>query len=128
MLSLATVIILLSALISTVWGEKFTNPLRKKDGSDPWITFNNADKYYYLLTTTWKDVQITRARTLNGLKTGEKKVVYKDGNVNRCCNVWAPGRYCVEIKIGILLNLVLQNCTLSMEFGIFTSLLGKIKI
>jgi GH43 family beta-xylosidase len=91
MLRLGVLVTLLSVLVAAVWGEQFTNPLRKKDGSDPWITFNTADKHYYLLTTTWRDVQITRARTLSGLKTGEKRVVYKDGNVNRCCNVWAPG-------------------------------------
>jgi hypothetical protein len=68
--------------------ETFTNPLRKKDGSDPFIVYN--DGYYYLMTTTWKDVQLTRARTLNGLKDGERRTVYKDGNKNRCCNVWAP--------------------------------------
>jgi len=72
-------------------GGSFTNPLRKKDGSDPFMVY--ADGYYYLMTTTWKDVQLTRAKTVEGLKRGETKVVWKDGDKNRCCNVWAPGQF-----------------------------------
>jgi GH43 family beta-xylosidase len=67
----------------------FTNPLRVKDGSDPFMVY--SDGYYYLTTTTWKDIQLTRAKTIDGLKMGETKVVWKDGDKNRCCNVWAPG-------------------------------------
>jgi GH43 family beta-xylosidase len=78
-------------LISQVIGQgTFTNPLKKKDGSDPWITYH--DGFYYLLTTTWNDVQLVRAKTLNGLKSGERRVVYKESGGNRCCNVWAPGK------------------------------------
>lgn len=71
--------------------ELFTNPLNRKDGSDPFIVYN--DGYYYLTTTTWKDVKITRAKTLEGLKAGQVKVVYQDKTANRCCNVWAPGMF-----------------------------------
>ncbi|KAH8669565.1 arabinofuranosidase [Tricladium varicosporioides] len=46
--------------------------------------------YYYLLTTTWTDVSISRATTLNGLKTSTKKVVYSTTTASRCCNVWSP--------------------------------------
>jgi GH43 family beta-xylosidase len=81
--------VLFALLISQVLGESFTNPLKRKDGSDPWITYH--DGFYYLLTTTWNDVQLLRARTLNGLKSGERRVVYKENGGNRCCNVWAPG-------------------------------------
>jgi GH43 family beta-xylosidase len=49
-----------------------------------------SDGYYYLMTTTWTNLQITRAKTLEGLKTGETRVVWTDGNPSRCCNVWAP--------------------------------------
>ncbi|KAF1809019.1 Arabinanase/levansucrase/invertase [Eremomyces bilateralis CBS 781.70] len=78
-------VLTLSAFASAA---KFSNPLRKTDGSDPFIVYDTG--YYYLLTTTWKDVQITRASTIEGLKTGEKKVVWRDSNKDRCCNVWAP--------------------------------------
>jgi len=70
-------------------GGSFTNPLRPKDGSDPFIVYSGG--FYYFMSTTWKDVQLTRARTIAGLKNGETKIVYKDGTKNRCCNVWAPG-------------------------------------
>ena len=46
--------------------------------------------YYYLLSTTWNDVQIARSTTISGLKTAPKKVVYSTGTASRCCNVWAP--------------------------------------
>lgn len=49
-----------------------------------------SDGYYYLMTTTWTNLQITRAKTLEGLKTGETRVVWADVNPSRCCNVWAP--------------------------------------
>ncbi|KAL2022169.1 hypothetical protein VTK56DRAFT_5998 [Thermocarpiscus australiensis] len=42
------------------------------------------------MTTTWTNLQVTRARTLEGLKTGETKVVWTDSNPARCCNVWPP--------------------------------------
>lgn len=46
--------------------------------------------YYYLLSTTWNDVEIARSTTIDGLKTASKKVVYSTGTASRCCNVWAP--------------------------------------
>ena len=49
-----------------------------------------SDGYYYLMTTTWTNLQITRAKTLEGLKTGETRIVWSDETASRCCNVWAP--------------------------------------
>ncbi|QRW13039.1 glycoside hydrolase family 43 protein [Ceratobasidium sp. AG-Ba] len=66
----------------------FTNPLKSDHGADPFMVY--SDGYYYLLTTTANDVQIRRASTLGGLKTGIQKVVWKDSAPDRCCNVWAP--------------------------------------
>jgi GH43 family beta-xylosidase len=43
-----------------------------------------------LMTTTWNNLQITRATTIGGLKTATPKVIYTDSNSSRCCNVWAP--------------------------------------
>ncbi|KAL5350699.1 hypothetical protein ACLOAV_004268 [Pseudogymnoascus australis] len=76
------------SLTSLVSGATFSNPLKAKDGSDPHIVYTGG--YYYLMATTWKDLQITRATTLEGLKTGETKVVWTDSTASRCCNVWAP--------------------------------------
>ncbi|TFL02561.1 glycosyl hydrolase [Pterulicium gracile] len=47
--------------------------------------------YYYLTPTTWNNVQITRATTINGLKTAAPKTDRTDSTASRCCNLWAPG-------------------------------------
>lgn len=75
------------AFASLVSAVTFTNPLKQKDGSDPHIAWSGG--YYYLMTTTWTDLRITRATTLGGLKTGETKTVWTDSNTDRCCNMWA---------------------------------------
>lgn len=69
-------------------GATYSNPLREENGSDPFIAYSGG--YYYLMTTTWTDIQITRATTLAGLTDGETKVVYQDSEASRCCNLWAP--------------------------------------
>lgn len=84
-----TLITSLSAIFGLTLGANFTNPLNSRDGSDPFIVYS-SDGYYYLLTTTWSDIRITRAKTVGGLKTGESKVVWSDTTTSRCCNVWAP--------------------------------------
>lgn len=85
-LSLLTALIL--ALFSPLASAaNYTNPLKTTDGSDPHIAWSGG--YYYLMTTTWSNLQITRATTLNGLKSGEKRTVWTDATASRCCNVWA---------------------------------------
>lgn len=76
----------------------FSNPLKQTDGSDPHIVWSGG--YYYMMTTTWSNLQITRATTLNGLKTGEKKTVWTDSTASRCCNMWAVSIHCIldELK------------------------------
>ncbi|KAF7430842.1 hypothetical protein PC9H_006556 [Pleurotus ostreatus] len=66
----------------------FTNPIKKTDGSDPFMVFHEG--FYYLTSTTWSNIQITRATTINGLKTATPKVIWTDSTASRCCNVWAP--------------------------------------
>lgn len=80
----STVLLALSA-VSTTLAASFTNPLRAKDGSDPFIVYS-GDGYYYLLTTEWTNIQVTRSKTLGGLKTGETRVVWQDTTASRCCN------------------------------------------
>jgi GH43 family beta-xylosidase len=80
----------LSVLAVLTNGTTFSNPLRTRNGSDPFIVF--VDGYYYLMTTTWRDVQLTRATTLEGLKTGETRTLYTMANPNPDGgnDVWAP--------------------------------------
>jgi GH43 family beta-xylosidase len=84
-----TLIASLSAIFGLTLGANFTNPLNSRDGSDPFIVYS-GDGYYYLLTTTWSNIRITRSKTVGGLKTGESKVVWSDTTASRCCNFWAP--------------------------------------
>ncbi|KAM3086396.1 hypothetical protein ACMFMF_000346 [Clarireedia jacksonii] len=39
---------------------------------------------------------MTRATTLNGLKTGTKKVIYSTSTASKCCNVWSPKVPCLN--------------------------------
>ncbi|KAE8146055.1 glycosyl hydrolase [Aspergillus avenaceus] len=67
----------------------YTNPIRNPSGSDPFAVYSGG--YYYLLTTTWNDVQVSRSTTVEGLKSApETKVVYSTTEESHCCNVWAP--------------------------------------
>lgn len=70
---------------TTAW----TNPVRRPGGSDPFVTYS-GDGYYYLMSTSWTDVRISRSTTVAGLKTAESKVIYTSTEASRCCNVWAP--------------------------------------
>ncbi|XXH03302.1 hypothetical protein Hte_009700 [Hypoxylon texense] len=79
-------------LISSVTA--FTNPIRRPGGSDPQMSYSGG--YYYLLSTTWTDVEIARATTIEGLKTAERKVVYSSTVASRCCNVWAPETHYID--------------------------------
>ncbi|KAM5344411.1 hypothetical protein ACJ41O_012948 [Fusarium nematophilum] len=73
-------------LLSSV--KAFTNPIRNPGGGDPQVSF--FDGYYYLISTEWTNLQLSRSRTIEGLKTATPKVIYSDSNASRCCNVWAP--------------------------------------
>ncbi|QRW00923.1 glycoside hydrolase family 43 protein [Ceratobasidium sp. AG-Ba] len=66
----------------------FTNPVKNPNGSDPFMVYSNG--YYYLMSTTWSNLQISRATTMAGLKTATPKVVWTDSTASRCCNMWAP--------------------------------------
>ncbi|KZV66823.1 glycoside hydrolase family 43 protein [Peniophora sp. CONT] len=91
-------------LVAQVFGATFTNPIREENGSDPFMVYQ--DGYYYLTSTEWNKVQITRAKTIGGLKTGETQTVYSSTASGRCCNVWAPelhyisGRWYVYFTAG----------------------------
>ena len=76
-------------LIGLVQADIYSNPLKPTSGSDPFMVY--VDGFYYLTTTTGGDVALTRAETLDGLKTGEYKSIFKDTVPERSCNYWAPG-------------------------------------
>ena len=68
----------------------FTNPLREH-GADPAMVYVVSEDYYYLLNTaSHGQIEMVRAQTLEGLKTGETKKVWSDTTVSRCCSLWAP--------------------------------------
>ncbi|CAJ2514272.1 Uu.00g023910.m01.CDS01 [Anthostomella pinea] len=79
--SFATLLSLLSLFNLTT---AFTNPVRTPGGSDPFVTYSGG--YYYILTTTWTDVEIARSTTVDGLKTATKKVIYTSTDASRSCN------------------------------------------
>lgn len=72
----------------------FTNPIRNPGGADPQVSY--FDGYYYLISTEWTNLQLTRAETIDGLKTAEPKVIYTDPDPSRCCNVWAPEIHLID--------------------------------
>ncbi|KAK5656622.1 hypothetical protein OQA88_4602 [Cercophora sp. LCS_1] len=80
----------LSLFSALVGGATFSNPLRTGNGSDPFLV--HVDGYYYLPTTTWRDIQLIRAKTIEGPKAGESKTIYAMANPNPegGNDVWAP--------------------------------------
>ncbi|KLP22460.1 Uncharacterized protein LW94_14566 [Fusarium fujikuroi] len=66
----------------------YTNPIRNPGGGDPQITYTGG--YYYLISTEWTNLQLSRATTIEGLKTATPKVIYTDSDPSRSSNVWAP--------------------------------------
>ncbi|GAB7362679.1 hypothetical protein MBLNU230_g2988t1 [Neophaeotheca triangularis] len=85
---------LLASLLPFTTAAPYSNPLRTYDGGDPNIVYH--DGYYYFISTTWDQIQMTRATTLNGLKNGTTKEVWSDTNPSRCCDVWAPEMHFVD--------------------------------
>ncbi|KAG8989361.1 hypothetical protein FRB94_001464 [Tulasnella sp. JGI-2019a] len=77
---------LLAVFLARVQG--FTNPIKTPNGSDPFMVYNAG--YYYLITTTWTNLQLTRGTNMQDLKDATAKVIYTDTTASRCCNVWAP--------------------------------------
>lgn len=85
---LTTLLSVVCFLFSQV--DAWTNPIRNPGGSDPFLVYS-GDGYYYLLTTTWTDVEISRSTTIAGLKSApETKTVFSTTTASMCCNVWSP--------------------------------------
>ncbi|KAF4636322.1 hypothetical protein G7Y89_g1753 [Cudoniella acicularis] len=71
-----------------------TNPIKIINGSDPQIIWDNGK--YYLTTTSWGDIRITTASTLEGLKKATPTIVWSDTTASRCCDVWSPEMYKID--------------------------------
>ena len=98
-LSVLATFISAAAAAAAAAATTFSNPLRTRNGSDPFLV--HVEGYYYLMTTTWRDLQISRAKTLEGFKTttttttsgggSETKTIYALANPKPEGNdVWAP--------------------------------------
>jgi len=60
------------------------------DGADPWV-WKHTDGRYYLAVTTGRDVTLRRSRTLSGMGSGRRKVVWTpppSGPFSK--DIWAP--------------------------------------
>ncbi|KAH7028967.1 glycosyl hydrolase [Microdochium trichocladiopsis] len=87
--------ILLVPLLTAAVVHAFTNPIRQINGSDPHMTYHNGQ--YYLTATSWNDVQLTAASTIEGLKTATPVAIYSDrSNPRRARNWWAPELHFVQ--------------------------------
>jgi len=87
-LKVFAVVVFLISWVTFSNASTYSNPIFNPQGSDPFIVYTGG--YYYLLTTTWTDVEMSRSTTLEGLKTSTKKVIYSTTTASRCCNVWSP--------------------------------------
>ncbi|KAH8685873.1 glycoside hydrolase family 43 protein [Tricladium varicosporioides] len=79
-------------LLSTA--RAFSNPIKTQNGSDPFMVWYGG--VYYLTTTSWTDIRITSATTIEGLKKATPKVVWIDSTTSRCCNIWSPELYLLD--------------------------------
>lgn len=92
--------VLLALLVFSIFvvqfstADTFSNPIKPKDGGDPFITY--SDGYYHLLTTSGVNLRMIRSETLEGLKTGEAKIVWTDSTPSRCCNIWASEAHQID--------------------------------
>lgn len=84
-------VLFLLAIVQLAHAATYTNPLKTPNGSDPHIVYTGG--YYYLTSTTWTNIQLTRATTLGGLKTAAPKTVWTDTTAARAGNFWAPGKH-----------------------------------
>ncbi|GIZ45650.1 hypothetical protein CKM354_000880700 [Cercospora kikuchii] len=93
-MKLSTCLAVLPLSFSGVSAASYSNPLRDVNGGDPNIVWH--DGWYYFMSTNFANLQMTRARTLDGLKNGETKLIWADSEPSRCCNVWAPEMHYID--------------------------------
>ena len=68
----------------------YTNPIRLT-GPDPFIVWDNATCRYYFTGTVGPDLEITSAKTLDGLRGDpDRSVRYSNEEMMNLSTVWAP--------------------------------------
>ncbi len=123
MILAATAIILFFALRGIHAADhSFTNPIKRHNGSDPYITRIHDD--WYLMTTTYTELQITKANTLHDLKDAKTKTVWKGTSPEYCCNIGTVStrRQFSHTTRRLLMPGFSPSCTTSMVFLTSTSL------
>lgn len=87
----------MTQLVALAAPQTFENPL-KVDGADPCMFYSNG--YYYLSTTTARDVKLRRARHIGELKDAPDTQVWKDDTPSRNRDIWAPEFHMLDAKDG----------------------------
>lgn len=77
-------------------GATFTNPLLPS-GADPWCIYK--DGYYYYTHTTGRNITLWKTKTISGLPTAEKKVVFRPPATGPYSKeLWAPEIHFLQDK------------------------------
>ncbi|KAF3083616.1 hypothetical protein TWF569_010105 [Orbilia oligospora] len=105
---LSTAATWLAFSLSIVDARNFQNPLKNPNGSDPFIVYTGG--YYHLLTTTWTNIQVTRATTLAGLKTASPTTIWTDSTASRSGNFWAPEVHWLDNRWYLYYTAGTQEC------------------
>ncbi len=73
-------------------GLSFPDPVLPGDAPDPYVTYDAENGYYYALYTECSRISILRARSLAGLASGERTVVFRavPGENGIYGDLWAP--------------------------------------
>nr|WP_186324670.1 family 43 glycosylhydrolase [Paenibacillus bovis] len=75
----------------------FQNPILG-DGADPWVV-KHSDGYYYYTHTTGNNVTIWKSKTLTGIHSGERQVVWRsDPGAPNSGSIWAPEIHFIDGK------------------------------
>lgn len=86
-------LLLLAGLSATA--HAFTNPIREVNGSDPHMVYHAGQ--FYLTATSWTDVQLTGAASIEALKTATPVTIFSDrSDPARARNWWAPELHLVD--------------------------------
>lgn len=87
--ALGTLSPVLAQAATTAGTGTFTNPIKARQGADPWMLYYQGE--YYLATTTWSShLSMREAPTLAGLATAHDVIIWMGDAPTRCCNMWAP--------------------------------------
>lgn len=67
----------------------YTNPVFE-NAPDPWV-YRQGPECYYFIRTTGVNLELMRSRTLTGIGSEERKIIWEAPKEGSCChNIWAP--------------------------------------